>query len=427
MIILSARSFVLAALLALATVACGGERPDALVETRQTVEVAGSHDVDVRLRLQPEHRRMQSRYTTAAASALKQNTAWLGPISQTSMTIVDPPWRMTNAASPDGAIVLDRTPWWSASTSMTPELTVARALSRRAWAEAMPLARLPTWFVDGLVELSARRAVVPLFESENLSPGYAFMEARFFGGFVPRFVRVRLLEETDGDPLPAYRATPGARPAVSNPSAEEARSLEAKTVLSLETLERWVGRPVFDQLIVQFVRESRSTLATLADFERIATEVSGQDLRWFFDEAFRSFGVFDYGVADLASEPDTPGTFATTVVARRYGDARFTGSSAAPVGRFESGRGVAVLVLFEDGQRRLDYWDGRAREKTFRYRSSVRAVSAVVDPDRTLLLDLRRTNNSKSLVPNTSIAASVWSARYMIWLEDLLLNYASLG
>ncbi len=49
-------------------------------------------------------------------------------------------------------------------------------------------------------------------------------------------------------------------------------------MLSLETLERWVGRPVFDQLIVQFVRESRSSLATLADFERIATEVSGQDL-----------------------------------------------------------------------------------------------------------------------------------------------------
>ena len=53
MIILTARSFVLAALLALATVACGGERPGALAETRQTVQVAGSHDVDLRFRLQP--------------------------------------------------------------------------------------------------------------------------------------------------------------------------------------------------------------------------------------------------------------------------------------------------------------------------------------------------------------------------------------
>ncbi len=172
---------------------------------------------------------MQSRYTAAAASALKQNTAWLGPISQTSMTIVDPPWRMTNAASPDGAIVLDRTPWWSASTSMTPELAVARALSRRAWAEAMPQARLPAWFVDGLVELSARRAVVPLFESENLSPGYAFMEARFFGGFVPRFVRVRLLEETDGDPLAGVsrqrraHAPPSPTPPPRKPGASRPR------------------------------------------------------------------------------------------------------------------------------------------------------------------------------------------------------------
>jgi hypothetical protein len=115
------------------------------------------------------------------------------------------------------------------------------------------------------------------------------------------------------------------------------------------------------------------------------------------------------------------------VVVRRYGDAVFTGSSAAPVGRFESGRGIAVLVRFEDGEQRVDYWDGRAQEKTFRYRSPARAVSAVVDPDRTLLLDLRQTNNSKTLRPRTSTAASIWSGRYMIWLQDLLLNYASLG
>jgi len=166
------------------------------------------------------------RYTAAAASALKQNTAWLGSMPQSSLTIVDPPWRTTAAVADDVVIVLDRTPWWSSPTSMTLELAVARAVSRRAWADAMPRADLPGWFVQGLVELSARRAVVPLFESENLPPGFAFLEARFFGGFVPRFVRVRLLEETDGEPLPAYRARPGASTGVPTPSAEDARSLE---------------------------------------------------------------------------------------------------------------------------------------------------------------------------------------------------------
>ena len=54
-----------------------------------------------------------------------------------------------------------------------------------------------------------------------------------------------------------------------------------------------------------------------------------------------------------------------------------------------------------------DAWDGRGREKTFRYRSPSRAVSAVLDPDRTLLLDLRQTNNGLTLAPRSGAAARV--------------------
>jgi len=137
--------------------------------------------------------------------------------------------------------------------------------------------------------------------------------------------------------------------------------------------------------------------------------------------------VFDYGVAALDSRPDEAGMFDTTVIARRYGDGLFTGSSAKPIGPFESGRGVVLLVTFADGERRTDYWDGRAREKTFHYRGPARAQSAIVDPDRTMLLDLARTNNSMTLASRSGVAASVWSARYLLWLQDLLLTYASLG
>ena len=428
--ILSARSSRFFALsLTLATIGCGGAPRAGSIELQQRIEAAGRPGVDVRLRLQPEHARMQARYVAAVAAALKYNSESLGPSPRSSLTIVDPPWSGTAKASGDNVgdevIVLDRTSWWSASTSMTPELAVARALSRRAWADAMPDTDLPAWFVDALIELSARRAIVPLFESENLSPGYAFFEARFFGGFVPRFVRIRLLAETDGQPLLA-RARPAVTPAYTA-LARGCSQPEAKTAIALETLERWLGRPVFDQVISQFVRESRASRATLVDFERVASEVSAQDLTWFFDEAFRSSRVFDYGVAGLASQPDGAGTFATTVVVRRYGDAVFTGSSARPIGRYEAGRGIAVLVSFADGQQHTDYWDGRAREKTFHYRGPAAAVSATVDPDRQMLLDLRRTNNSRTLAPKAGLAASIWTTRYMIWLQDLLLTYASLA
>jgi hypothetical protein len=424
MSILSARCVGPFVVLAL-TAACGGV-PAAPLDVNHRVELAGHAPFDLHLRLQPEHARLRERYLAAAAATLKQTGEWLGPLPQSSLVIVDPPWRAAPAAAVD-EIVLERTPWWTAETSMTPELAVARALSRRAWARAIPDSDLPPWFVRGLVELSARRAIVPVFELENLSPGYAFLEVRFFGGFVPRFVRIRLLAESDGDPLSAYRARPAVNPAVAARSAADARSLEAKTVMALETLARWLSRPVFDQAIAEFVREARVRRATLADFQRVASEVSGQNLTWFFAEAFGSARVFDYGVAGLESDQDAGGTFQTTVVARRYGDALFTGSSAMPVGSFEAGRGVELLVQFADGQQRIDYWDGRAREKQFRYLSPARAISAVIDPDRTVVLDLQRTNNSRTLAPQAATAASIWSARYMIWLEDFLLTCASLG
>jgi hypothetical protein len=197
-------------------------------------------------------------------------------------------------------------------------------------------------------------------------------------------------------------------------------------VLVLGTLDRRLGRPVFDAAIASFVASSRGTTPTLEDFERTASGVSGQDLSWFFDAAVRSSDVYDYGIERLISEPTPDGAFETTVVARRHGEAQFTGSSAQPVGDYESGRGVAVLVTFADGQRQTDYWDGRSREKTLRYHSAARAVSAVVDPERTLLLDLQQTNNSKTLNPRGGTAATRWAGRHMLWLENLLLCYASL-
>jgi hypothetical protein len=239
---------------------------------------------------------------------------------------------------------------------------------------------------------------------------------------VPRFGRIRLMPETDGEPASAFRAH--RRVDVQAPPNE--RALAGKTLMALGTLERWVGRPVFDGIVLQFVRESKGRAPRLADFERVASEISGQRLSWFFDEMFRSSGVFDYGIEGLATEPDADGRFVTTVTARRYGDALFTGASGGRTGAFDNGRGITLRVAFADGQTRTEWWDGRDERRTFRYRSPAGAVSATIDPDRVLLLDLDRTNNSRTLTPRAAAAATRWSGIYLLWLEHLLLSYASL-
>ena len=392
-----------AACVLLLTVSCT-QVPAPRVELRERVDsAAAAPPVDVRVVIQKEHARDAARYLRAAVAAVNVCGSWFGAFDPETLTLVDPVWRIVPLNDQDNdAITLERVHWWTTATSMAPELAAARGVVRRLWTGAVDTSALPAWLTDGLVEFAARRVVAPIFEQENNPPGYAFLETRFFGGFVPRFVRVRLPSETDGD-----HATPA-----------------GKTVLALGTLERWLGRPVFDQVVAQFVAGSRGRAPQLADFERTASEVSGQNLSWFFEQVFHSTNQIDYGIGQLASERAPDGTFVSTVTARRYGDGPFTGTSAPPIGDFESGRGVTVLVTFADGQRRIDYWDGRNGEKTFRYRSQASAVSAVVDPERTLLLDVKQTNNSRTLTPRSEAAAWYWGARWMAWLQNALLNYA---
>jgi hypothetical protein len=138
--------------------------------------------------------------------------------------------------------------------------------------------------------------------------------------------------------------------------------------------------------------------------------VAGSDLTWFFDQAHRSSNVFDYGIQDLKSERDGD-RFRTTVVVRRYGEAVFP---------------VEVLVTFENGDRVTERWDGRERWTMYVYERPSQALHAQVDPNRVLLLDVSPTNNSRTLRPQGRRAATKWSAKWLVWLEDYLLTWAAL-
>ena len=389
---------LMAAWIALAAVACGGAAGSAAVEMHERVQVGDLPPVDVRVRIQPEHRSDADRYLRAAVASVRTCEEWLGPFPRTSLTIVDPVWRST----PDpaaGPVVVQRIPWWTTRSAMATEIATARAVSRRCWSELLGGGALPAPLFDAFVEYTARRVVGPLFERQDGPPGYRFLEVRYFGGFVPRFVRVRRLPETDD---------------------------RDRGVLVLGTLERWLGSPVFDEVVAEFVRTYGGRAAAVADLERVASDVSGQNLSWFFDQTLQSTGAIDYGIERLVGSRQEDGSYLTTVVGIRYGAVMFTGSSAPRVGPFEQGRAIMLRVTFADGAEIVDHWDGRDRERTFSYRSSAPAIAAEIDPARVLLLDLNRTNNSRTMTPQGGAVATRWAGRWLIWMQDLLLTYASL-
>jgi hypothetical protein len=47
----------------------------------------------------------------------------------------------------------------------------------------------------------------------------------------------------------------------------------------------------------------------------------------------------------------------------------------------------------------------------------------VIDPERTLLLDVNYTNNTASVAPEGGRAASKWALKWMVWVQDLMLTW----
>jgi aminopeptidase N len=242
-----------------------------------------------------------------------------------------------------------------------------------------------------------------------------FLERRYFGGFVPWvFGDIRLARETVWNRLPGYR--PAAKSDL--PSTPSYRFSPAgryitynKTALWLNTMERWLGWPALQRVMSSFFNDFQFKHPTPDDFFSTVNRVSGQDLGWFFDQVYRSSNVFDYGVEDLKSAAEDGG-HRTTVTVRRYGEAIFP---------------VAVRVTFEGGDQVTEQWDGRDRWKLYTYSRPARALSAQVDPDRVLLLDVNYTNNSRTLDAHGAAAATKWSAAWMVWLQDCLLSWAMLA
>jgi hypothetical protein len=190
-----------------------------------------------------------------------------------------------------------------------------------------------------------------------------------------------------------------------------------KTATLLATLESIVGRDTMDQAMRTYFLKYRFTHPTTEDFLRTIEQVAvergratvlptafacagltgcvadvpavNSSLRPFFDQAVYGTQVLDYAVDGISISPvqwwlPEPKDkkqiwYMSTIYLRRKGD------FVLP---------VTVEVVFEDGTRRREHWDGVDRWKKLTYTGGSKVVSAEIDPDHAVLLDVDLFNNS---------------------------------
>jgi hypothetical protein len=408
--------------------------PD-FVEARQTFTHASLPDVEMRLLLQPEHAGQEQRHFAATAAALRYYGEWFGPYPFDHLTVVDPAFQSNSGGMEYPMLFTAGTRWMAPSRVSQPERVTIHEAGHQFWYGIVGTNEFEhAWMDEGLNTFSTIRAA----SEARMPDGVAL---RFFGGFVPwvidgialsRFdeaIRYGYRESAEADALATetYRYWPGSHPAISY----------GKTALVLHTLERYLGWPTLERMLSTYFARWQFRHPRPDDFFAVMNEVLGRDLSWFFDEAHRSSNAFDYGIQSFSStrvrlkpdttngaqvrlKPDTtsekPDTttedgYRTVVVAQRLGEAVFP---------------VEVVTTFRDGQKVSERWDGRDRRVIYTYERAAQALSAEVDPERVLLLDVTRTNNSASLAPRGREASLKWALAWLVWLQELLVTYAFL-
>jgi hypothetical protein len=373
------------------------------VEYRRQFSTDKLPAVDMRLLLLPEHLGQADRHFDATAAALRYYGEWYGAYPYGHITIVDPAYQSGADGMEYPTLFTAGTNWLAPRQSNTPEGVTIHEAGHQFWYAMVGNNEFEhAWLDEGLNMFSDARVASIAFQPD-------YLVERFFGGFIPwQYRDIALSRETDGNYAAMYREA-AERDEPSKPTWEywpgtHAGITYSKTALWLNTLERYLGWETLQRILSTFFERWKFRHPRPEDFFAVANEVSGRDLTWFFDQVHRGSNEFDYGIEQLTTDDD-----GTTVVVRRYGEAVFP---------------VDVVTSFADGHQATEQWDGRDRWRLYRYDTRSRAVSAVVDPRRILLLDLNVTNNSRTLEPQAAAAANKWSAKWMVWLQDLLLTWS---
>jgi hypothetical protein len=362
--------------------------------------------VDMRLLLQPEHLAQADRHFDATRAALKYYGEWFGPYPYGHITIVDPAYQSGADGMEYPTLFTAGTRWLQPGHVGDPEDVAIHEAGHQFWYGIVGTNEFENAWMDEGINTFSEARVLDAWLSTHI-------ELRYFGTFIPwtigdmvrdreifwnRYAGFRRAPKGDAQSTQSFRYYP----------ATGGVTTYNKTALWLNTMERWLGWPTVQRILsTQFARGKFRHPAP-QEFFAIANEISGRDLAPFFDQVYRGSNVFDYGIQDLRSDREGD-RYRTMAVVRRYGEATFP---------------VDVRVTFENGERVTEHWDGVDRWHLYSYDRASKALSAEVDPGNVLLLDVNRLNNSRTLQPHNLAAATKWSSKWMVWLEDHLLSWS---
>jgi aminopeptidase N len=192
-----------------------------------------------------------------------------------------------------------------------------------------------------------------------------------------------------------------------------------KTASVLLTLEGIIGEDTMAKAMHAYFMKYRFTHPVKEDFLKTIEEVSGKDLRWYFNQAVYGSRVMDYEVLSVDSFPVNWYEEKKDKKDAKKDEGNTLYQSYVTLHRKEDfAMPVEVEIKFDNGEKVREHWDGQSRWTRFSYQKKAKVVSAEIDPDHTVQIDRNNFNNSYTVEANGKPAHKV--ANYWLFMTQLL-------
>jgi Peptidase family M1 domain len=359
--------------------------------------------VKIRLLMQPGHMDQANRHMRITQETMKRFDQWYGPYPYKQITVVDPGDLRAGGMEYPMLITADTT-WWMPEGLRFVEVVVEHEFGHQYWYAMVATNEFEeAWLDEGINTYTECKILDDIFGRDRSQMDlWRLTESDIASQ------RNGYIAAADFDPMTrfAYQYANG---------SSYGNVTYGKTGTVLFTLEKVIGEETLKRALHTYFMRYRFTHPTKEDFLKTVEEVSGQNLRWFFDQAVYGTNILDYEIYSARSDRldwyvknppkekkgETP--YRTMVLVHRKGDFIFP---------------VDVLIKFDNGESVTEHWDGKDRWVRYTYDKKAKLVSAQIDPESAVLLDKDLFNNSYVVKEDTRARWKV--INYWTWFTQML-------
>ena len=383
-------------------------------KVREAVYQSQMGPIKLRFLMQPAHWSQADRHERIVRQTLDHFESWYGPYPYKTLTVVDPEPDSAAGGMEYPTFITGDTSWFAPDGFHLVELVVEHEFGHQYWYGMVATNEFEdAWMDEGINSYTEVKVLDSILGKKTsiMNLAGATMGER-------EEQRLSYTSVADRDPM--------AQKAYDYYNSNSYGGVTyGKTASVLLTLEGIIGEDTMAKAMHAYFMKYRFTHPTKEDFLKTIEEVSGKDLRWYFNQAVYGSQVLDYEVINVDSFPvnwyEEKKDKKDKKDSKKDDDTVY--QSYVTIHRKEDFvMPVVVEVVFRDSknneERVREHWDGQSRWTRFSYLKKAKVVSAEIDPDHTVQIDRNNFNNSYVVEANPK---PTWKlSTYWLFLTQLV-------